>query len=128
MANTTKNDDYTAFNFDFSDHLKINKRLGVRYPSPASSLSLKKNTLLGFGRDFSGTLVDISVKGALVYCQEPLTLKTSLDLKIVFQDGTLFNLTGKVIREESPKHFGIKFDKYSHQLEDYLFNLHANND
>ncbi|NOU13240.1 MAG: PilZ domain-containing protein [Methylococcaceae bacterium] len=121
------NDDeaFAAFNFDFSEHLKINKRLGVRYHAPASTLTLRKSSLLGFGSDFTGTLIDISAKGALVNCKEPLPVKSSLSLKIVFHDGTLFNVTGKVIREKSRQHFGIKFDKYNHPLDDYLFKLHA---
>ena len=124
MANN--DDGFTAFNFDFSDHLKINKRLGVRYSTPPSILTLRKNSLLSFGGDFTGTLTDISAKGALILCTEPLSINTSLELKIAFADGTLYKLKGKVTREKAPQHYGVKFDRYNNDLDDYLHRLLAN--
>jgi len=114
---------FAAFNFDFSDYLKINRRVGVRYPAPPSTLTLRKNNILNFSSEFIATLIDISARGALITCSEPLTNNTKLALKILFADGTLFNLKGKVVREKSPHHYGIKLDNYNHDLDQYLHQL-----
>lgn len=117
------NDTFCAFNFDFSDQIKINKRVGVRYPAPAAKLTLVKKNLFNFSGEFSGKLIDISPKGALISCSEQLSDKTKLALTILFADGSLFNLTGQVVREKSLHHYGIKFDAYNQHLDEYLFNI-----
>jgi len=76
-----------------------------------------------FGNEFTGKLVDISAKGALISSSEPLTKNNKVALKIVFADGTLFNLKGTVARDKAPKHYGIKLDSYSKDLDEYLFKL-----
>jgi hypothetical protein len=113
--------DFAAFNFDFSDHLKINRRIGVRYPTPSLTVTIRKTNLLSFGGEFTGKLTDISAKGALIFCAESLQENTKLALKIIFSDGTLFNLKGKVVREKSASLYGVKFDNYNKDLDDYLF-------
>lgn len=115
--------DTAIFNFDFSTQLKFNKRVGTRYPAPKLTLSLRKNNLLSFGNEFSGQLLDISAKGALLECSERLSKNTKLGMKIVFVDGTVFNLKGKVVREKSSRHYGITFDSYSIKLDEYLHKL-----
>lgn len=117
--------DFALFNFDFSDHLKINKRVGTRYPAPSASLTLRKNNLLSFSGEFTGQLIDISPKGALISCSESLSINTNLTLKILFADGTLFNLKGEVVREKSQHHFGVKLNEYNKYLDEYLYNLPA---
>jgi len=113
--------DFAAFNFDFSDHLKINHRIGVRYPTPSLTVTIRKTNLLSFGGEFTGKLTDISAKGALIFCAESLQENTKLALKIIFADGTLFNVKGKVVREKSASLYGVKFDNYNKDLDDYLF-------
>jgi hypothetical protein len=122
---TTDNDtsDFSIFKFDFSDHLKINRRVGVRYPAPSAKITLRKSNLLNYGGEFSGHLLDISAKGALISCSEPLNKDTKLAIKIVFNDGTLFNLKGRVVREKSPHHYGLKFIDYNKFLDEYLYKL-----
>jgi len=117
------NSDFPTFTFDFSDHLKINKRVSVRYAAPSASLTLRKAGLLQFGNEFTGKLVDISAKGALISSSEPLAKNNKVALKIIFADGTLFNLKGTVARDKAPKHYGIKLDSYSKDLDEYLFKL-----
>jgi len=117
---------FAAFNFDFSNHLKINKRVGVRYTAPPSTLKLRNNNLLNFGSEFTGKLLDISAKGALIACSNTLSMTTKLALQILFADGTLFNLKGKVVREKSLHHYGIKFDDYNKELDEYLYKLLGN--
>lgn len=117
--------DFASFNFDFSDHLKINRRIGVRYQTPPLTVTIRKNNLLSFGGEFTGKLTDISAKGALIFCAESLQENTKLALKIKFSDGTLFNVKGKVVREKSASLYGVKFDNYNKDLDDYLFRAYG---
>lgn len=112
--------DFAVFNFDFSNDLKINRRLGIRYPIPSLAVTMRKTNLLSFGGDFTGKLTDISAKGALIFCAQPLPENTKLALTIIFADGTLFNLKGKVVREKFISLYGVKFDTYNNSLDDYL--------
>jgi hypothetical protein len=121
--NDNDTSDTAIFNFDFSGHFKINKRIGVRYPAPSLKLQLLKKNLLSINSELSGKLIDISAKGALVSCTESLYINTKLGLKIVFVDGTLFNLKGTVVREQAPHYYGVKFDIYNKVLESYLQKL-----
>ncbi|MEQ1527713.1 MAG: PilZ domain-containing protein [Methylococcaceae bacterium] len=123
----TENDisDYTSFNFDLSNQFRINKRIGVRYPAPKVTLTLLKKKLLLSGNKFSGQLLDISAKGLLINCTEPLNKNTILAIKLLFTDGTLFNLQGKVVREKARNQYGIEFDHYNQVLDEYLFKLLA---
>ena len=112
------------FDFDCLAELESNQRKTVRYVRDDITASIKKNTLLSFGKQIKIKLLDISTKGALISIDKKLKVKTKISLNLEFNDGKTFQIDAKVVRKADPSAntYGIQFNKYDNELGEHLFN------
>ena len=113
-------------NFDFSDDLKKNNRIAVRYIREDIAASVCKIRLFNFGflinKEILVDLIDISSKGVLISTNKKLPLKKKITLTLKFEDAKTFQIKACVIRKVSAlaNQYGIKFDCLNDELGDYL--------
>jgi len=121
------NDDEDFFDMHLTDVQTNNLRIAVRYIRTDITTSLTTPGLLSFSKKISVKLIDISSKGAAIECDKKLGIKRKIILKLVFKDSHSFILHAKIIHHiKNKKQYGLKFDKFNHELGDYL--LSSQND
>ena len=117
---------YDWLNFDFSDDLKKNNRVAVRYIREDIAASVCKIRLFNFGflinREILVELIDISSKGVLISTNKKLPLKKKITLTLKFEDTKTFQIKACVVRKTPALEYqyGIKFDRLNNELGDYL--------
>ena len=114
-------DDEDFFDIHLTDAQTNNLRLAVRYIRNDITTLLTKPGLLSFSKKISVKLTDISSKGAAIECDKKLGIKRKIILEFVFKDNRSFILHAKIIHKiKNKKQYGLKFDKFNHELGDYL--------
>jgi len=114
-------DDEDFFDIHLTDAQTNNLRLAVRYIRNDLTTLLTKPGLLSFSKKISVKLTDISSKGAAIECDKKLGIKRKIILEFVFKDNRSFILHAKIIHKiKNKKQYGLKFDKFNHELGDYL--------
>lgn len=113
-------------NFDFSDDLKKNNRIAVRYIRDDIAASVCKIRLFNFGfltnKEILVDLIDISSKGVLISTNKKLPLKKKITLTLKFENTVTFQIKASIVRKTSvlEYQYGIKFDRLNNELGDYL--------
>ena len=114
-------DDEDFFDMHLTDAQTNNLRIAVRYIRTDITTLLTKPGWLSFSKDIPVKLLDISSKGAAIECEKKLGIKRKIILKLVFKDSHSFILHAKIIHKiKNKKQYGLKFDKFNHELGDYL--------
>jgi PilZ domain len=104
----------------------VNKRKSTRYVRYDIGVTLRKIGLLDF--DFlkypenSVKLVDISSRGIKVSTNLPLKISNKINITIRFSDFREFQIPATVVYKSSGDNqmYGIKFDRVSNDLANYL--------
>jgi hypothetical protein len=75
-----------------------------------------------FSDDIIVELVDISSKGVLVATNKKLKANKKITLTLTFEDAKVFKIPATIARKSSThdNQYGIKFDRLSNELGDYL--------
>jgi hypothetical protein len=110
-------------NANTTNEFKLNKRVGIRFVTSEAKVTFHKQGLLINGAKHTGTLIDISSTGIMLYSTKPLSKSSKLDMKITFKDGTYFNMKGVVQRSVTRNTYGIKFTNINTILDDFLMDL-----
>jgi PilZ domain len=103
-----------------------NSRIGVRYVREDIAVGVCTISLFSFGfvfnKEFVVELLDISSKGLLIATDKKLRVNQEINIFLKFENDHVFRRKGKVARraEGPPYRFGIKFDRLSNSLGDYL--------
>ncbi|NOT11970.1 MAG: hypothetical protein HOP23_09085 [Methylococcaceae bacterium] len=111
---------------DFSDVTWKNQRIAVRYVREDIAATVCKISMFNFGFRFSNDilveLMDISSKGVLVSSDKKLKLNKKITLTLIFEDSKTFKIPAKIVRRSTTheNQYGIKFDRLSNDLGDYL--------
>ncbi|MEQ1531313.1 MAG: PilZ domain-containing protein, partial [Methylococcales bacterium] len=115
------------YDLDFSKVTTPNRRIGVRYVREDIAASVCKISIyffgIGFKKDITVELVDISSKGVLISTNQKLKVGKKITITLKFEDDKAFTIKAKIVREIlSPLHnqYGIKFDRLNNDLGDYL--------
>ena len=118
----TSIDDDFLFSNELKDIYPANKRTAVRYLRDDIKISLKATGFFKWRRVPEIKLIDISSKGVYISCTTNLKLKKAIILIFTFKDGKQFQIDGRVIHRfpKTSNCYGIKFNKYNHDLGDYL--------
>ena len=120
-------DDDEIFGALITDEQSDNHRSAVRYVRDDISASLQKHGLFKLSKKTDVKLLDISSKGAAIECEKKLKLNDKIILELIFADFQEFAIEAKIVYQaENKKQYGIKFDRYNHELGDYL--LSSQND
>jgi hypothetical protein len=116
------------FPTEFLDHLDhdievdssfLNKRISVRYRRNDIKAIIRTHSLF-FPQMIRVELLDISSKGAAIYCDKKLKLKTRLSFFLLFQDGKRFTIDAIVANTQAAPRYGVKFNHYQTELADHL--------
>jgi hypothetical protein len=107
------------------DSLLINKRISVRYRRSDIKAILRTRSLI-FPKLFKVELIDISSKGAAIYSDKKLRLKSRVTLFLQFDDNRRFTINATVAHIHSAPRYGLKFDLYQGELAEHL--LHTQTD
>jgi len=105
-----------------------NQRKTIRYIRSDISASINRSDIFGgynsfnYSRSIKVELLDISSKGALISSPRKINLNKKLNLVLIFDCNRKFEITSKVVREETYAHriYGLKFNNVRHDLGDYL--------
>ncbi len=110
------------FSLDFTKDLPENNRFAVRYIRTNIKASVLKVRLFGLGKPLGLELLDISSKGALISTNKKIRKNKKITLILEFEDGKTFEISSKIVRLEKDQAFqyGIKFDRFNHDLGNYL--------
>jgi len=101
------------------DSLLLNKRISVRYRRGDISAMVRTRNFL-FPKLFTVKLLDISSKGAAIYSTRKLKVKSRVTFFLEFEDKTRFTISARVAHVLSAPRYGLKFDRYQHQLAEHL--------
>jgi hypothetical protein len=119
--------DIDDYKLDFSEVKTPSRRIGVRYVREDIAASVCKISIIifgiGFSREITVELVDISSKGVLISTTSKLRVKKKITITLKFEDNKSFTIKAKIVRGElSPRQnlYGIKFDRLNNDLGDYL--------
>ena len=113
------NDEF--FNMVFTDAQTNNSRIAVRYIRTDITTSLTKPGLFSFSKKIPVKLLDISSKGACIECELKLRIKRKTTIELIFKDNHSFNLNATIVhRSKNKNQYGLRFDKFNHDLGDYL--------
>ena len=120
-------DDDKIFGTLITDEQTDNHRSAVRYVRNDITVSLRKHGLFKSSKKIPVELLDISSKGAAIECENKLGLNNKITLELIFEENQEFSIDAKVVYQaENKKQYGIKFDRYNHELGDFL--LSSQND
>ena len=101
------------------DSLMTSKRIAVRYQRDDIRATLKMRKLFA-GAAFPARLLDISSKGAAVYCERALTKNAKVKLELNFKDERVFEIDAIVVRTESAPEYGLRFERSNSALAEHL--------
>jgi hypothetical protein len=111
---------------DFPAGAIQNQRTAVRYVREDIDASVCIISWLTFGlrirKTITADLIDISSKGVLIGTDKKLRVNKKITLTLIFEDSKTFTISAKVARRSltHPNQYGIKFDRFNHDLGDYL--------
>ena len=121
MSHRENNNDDDFFEMHLTDAQINNLRIAVRYIRTDITTSLTKPGLLSFLKEIPVKVLDIRSKGAAIECEKKLGIKRKIIIELVFKDNHSFILHAKIIHKiKNKKQYGLKFDKFNHELGDYL--------
>ena len=103
---------------DFTD-MPANRRRSVRYAFSDLTGHFESNSIIKWNKRKDVVILDISSKGALIECEEGLKLKVKGGLILEFALESAYRISGQIVRKIGNT-YGIRFDKYNHELNDYL--------
>lgn len=119
--------DIDDYKLDFADIKIPSRRIGVRYVREDIAASVCKISILifgiGFTREITVELVDISSKGVLIATTSKLRVNKKITITLKFEDNKTFTIKAKIVRGvlgPIQNQYGIKFDRLNNDLGDYL--------
>lgn len=105
--------------------IPANRRKTVRYVRRDLRAELVTEGWLGFAKKtYAVELLDISSRGALIRCEEPLRPEQRILLHLYFADGKHFSIPAQIVRsaEKVAPFYGVRFNTYQNELADHLLN------